>query len=166
MKTWSPWSFAIPPLCPVRRRLEAHESWCAHSSNTLASCFESPYRSTFPARPGKDRRCYQLVFMELEECRDSRDRPGGLSYFPGILANCWRVQKRLGLSSSDLVKACRASASLFSLRRSEEHTSELQSLRHPVRRLLLEKNNSIAVWPREEHGRDARAAPRCRGGRA
>ena len=35
MKTWSLSSFAIPLLCPVRRRSEAHESWCVHSSNTV-----------------------------------------------------------------------------------------------------------------------------------
>src|SRR5438045_8469792 len=33
--------------------------------------------------------------------------------------------------------------------RSEEHTSELQSLRHLVCRLLLEKKNKNCAWPAE-----------------
>src|ERR1035438_3921055 len=45
--------------------------------------------------------------------------------------------------------------------RSEEHTSELQSLRHLVCRLLLEKKNTmIARWA--SANRSARAHPRCR----
>src|SRR5262245_63126863 len=42
-----------------------------------------------------------------------------------------------------------------SMRRSEEHTSELQSLRHLVCRLLLEKKNNNHMSPqptREPHG--------------
>src|ERR1035441_5531171 len=47
--------------------------------------------------------------------------------------------------------------------RSEEHTSELQSLRHLVCRLLLEKKNE----PRVGRDGDAMASPRARGiGRA
>src|ERR1039458_10700185 len=37
----------------------------------------------------------------------------------------------------------------FEVRRSEEHTSELQSLRHLVCRLLLEKKNNRVIQPHE-----------------
>src|SRR5258705_6070879 len=48
-----------------------------------------------------------------------------------------RVVKESALADLDLV----CSGSCFSVSRSEEHTSELQSLRHLVCRLLLEKKN-------------------------
>src|SRR5262245_63702475 len=50
------------------------------------------------------------------------------------------------------------------LRRSEEHTSELQSLRHLVCRLLLEKKKKQAVSSRRplaEHNTDDGARRRC-----
>src|SRR5437899_8121264 len=50
--------------------------------------------------------------------------------------------------------------------RSEEHTSELQSLRHLVCRLLLEKKNAGAAARRSGPGlagRRAAARPHCRG---
>src|SRR5262245_65286354 len=52
-----------------------------------------------------------------------------------------RLQQRAHLD--DLVQEQRAARSLLEMSRSEEHTSELQSLRHLVCRLLLEKKNYI-----------------------
>src|ERR1039458_3985392 len=47
------------------------------------------------------------------------------------------------------------------MRRSEEHTSELQSLRHLVCRLLLEKKTSqtSAQWPPLSQGAELRTPP-------
>src|SRR5437899_270313 len=49
---------------------------------------------------------------------------------------------RTGRVSQDATETSRAGAGTRGLRRSEEHTSELQSLRHLVCRLLLEKKNT------------------------
>ena len=61
------------------------------------------------------------VAGELKE-GEQRERSAGSSgrerlHFAGVFSNCCLVQTRLGLSSSDLAKAWRASASRFSLRR-------------------------------------------------
>src|SRR5437899_7894430 len=68
-------------------------------------------------------------------------RPPSSTLFPyttlfrstGFLHDVQRV--RLGQDAFDFI------ASLPEIKRSEEHTSELQSLRHLVCRLLLEKKN-------------------------
>ena len=44
-------------------------------------------------------------------------RPRARFIWPGVFSNCCFTHTRFGFSSSDLVSACRASASLFSLRR-------------------------------------------------
>ncbi len=61
------------------------------------------------------------VAGELKE-RQQRERQAEGSgrerlHFAGVFSNCCLVQRRLGLSSRDLVNAWRASASRFSLRR-------------------------------------------------
>src|SRR5205814_8009808 len=48
------------------------------------------------------------------------------------------------------------------LARSEEHTSELQSLRHLVCRLLLEKKNGNSILPRPAHSRRLVSLPHHR----
>src|ERR1035438_10578125 len=60
--------------------------------------------------------------------------------------------------------ALRQSLAAFHYYRSEEHTSELQSLRHLVCRLLLEKKHkkrqqlrNAAKWTRRQHQREADA---------
>src|SRR5438093_3099161 len=55
--------------------------------------------------------------------------------------------RRLGVEGEGMVEE----------RRSEEHTSELQSLTNLVCRLLLEKKNNHAAWPRasNEKAQDA-----------
>src|SRR5437899_9144184 len=74
-----------------------------------------------------------------------RRRPRGSAVAPLLSINglpmarlfCFRVQRRLHGS----IRSPKQHTRLF-LERSEEHTSELQSLRHLVCRLLLEKKNN------------------------
>src|SRR4051794_31902217 len=61
------------------------------------------------------------VAGELDEAeqRQSGDGGGGprCLHLAGVLSSCFFTQTRLGFSWSNFVSACRASASLFSLRR-------------------------------------------------
>src|SRR5258705_2945913 len=59
----------------------------------------------------------------------------------GILAE---VQS--GAFAQEWMKEARNGRKRAGLNRSEEHTSELQSLRHLVCRLLLEKKKSTTMW--------------------
>src|SRR5205814_3083104 len=63
---------------------------------------------------------------------------------------------------------CRRSPTRGTRRRSEEHTSELQSLRHLVCRLLLEKKNNKQKAARGVAGDEDRTHPgkRCGAGQA
>src|SRR5258708_29394161 len=71
-------------------------------------------------------------------------------------ARCMRIA-----CCSGICRASRCRSSFFPQRRSEEHTSELQSPDHLVCRLLLEKKNEIATSPdiqqRDAHDRQVSA---------
>src|ERR1039458_6990538 len=57
--------------------------------------------------------------------------------------NCWPIYPyRHGGSGRPLACTLSSTSKLGRIERSEEHTSELQSLRHLVCRLLLEKKNT------------------------
>src|SRR5437899_5983190 len=78
---------------------------------------------------------YTTLFRsQSRSCNDGSVRPGPSSDLPHSSL----------LSRGDL--ACRTDAASW---RSEEHTSELQSLRHLVCRLLLEKKKNIMKTPDE-----------------
>src|SRR5262245_64082780 len=68
---------------------------------------------------------------------DVRDAPG-MSAMPSIATASVRRNKTLRCAMS----GCEQSQQVDHLVRSEEHTSELQSLRHLVCRLLLEKKKT------------------------
>src|SRR5947199_3311778 len=85
---------------------------------------------------------YTTLFRSaLRWCRHTWDRPRGL---PG---RCRRARR------SSRLGACH--------RRSEEHTSELQSLRHLVCRLLLEKKKNKQVIKRPRQLSSRYAQTRC-----
>src|SRR5262245_64016786 len=84
--------------------------------------------------------------------------------FRSCCARSSELGPRLGAQAADVVSG---------IPRSEEHTSELQSLRHLVCRLLLEKKNDAAAVPHLDRrrtadhpagqGRQGPRAPRHRG---
>src|SRR5205814_7733665 len=89
---------------------------------------------SFPTRRSSD-----LVFANgenLSKRRDSQTDPGGLGLYPGF-GWTWPNNMRILYN--------RASCDRNGKPRSEEHTSELQSLRHLVCRLLLEKKKTSAT---------------------
>src|SRR5438045_7991520 len=77
---------------------------------------------------------YTTLFRSRGGARSSRHRAGDRPCAEHVVAGCQLVQ--VGADHTGLVEQV---AHL----RSEEHTSELQSLRHLVCRLLLEKKNTI-----------------------
>src|SRR5205814_6132924 len=93
---------------------------------------------SFPTRRSSDLRIF------LTECRFGIDSQGRIAGSGSELSASHALESfegenlpASGLSRSHIVKKNPSPA--FPVRRSEEHTSELQSLRHLVCRLLLEK---------------------------
>src|ERR1039458_9249170 len=81
--------------------------------------------------------------MPVETDRFQIDSPGSTGEIPVPVHGC-RLRRKDCLS-----RPCRWQTE----RRSEEHTSELQSLRHLVCRLLLEKKNASLALPLHEADR-------------
>src|SRR5438093_10299784 len=79
-----------------------------------------------------------------------------------LFRSSWRIiEAALDIRAAFAPKACRMLIDVGAKARSEEHTSELQSLTNIVCRLLLEKKKSISrltAPPREEHTERARSS--------
>src|ERR1035438_8711785 len=101
----------------------------------LHGCFGSPHSTLPKDRPAGARDLED----ELVSLMSGVERPDSLA---SNLAEAHRVggnvRERLSSDMSRLVVALAESARTEGYMRSEEHTSELQSLRHLVCRLLLE----------------------------
>src|SRR5437899_4070552 len=80
-----------------------------------------------------------LVVLVLIGAMASIAVPLLLSYLPSATANYAARELQSGLNRAKLMAVTTRQA------RSEEHTSELQSLRHLVCRLLLEKKKQIQL---------------------
>src|ERR1035438_10829214 len=108
--------------------------------------------------------CSRLLWVSAGLPTDARGRPtgGGGGCGSSRHAPAFGQQLQFGL----LHAQCRFGiAAFFGLPRSEEHTSELQSLRHLVCRLLLEKKSRrefVMRWScgrSEEHTSELQFAP-------
>src|ERR1035438_10604873 len=107
-----------------------------------------------------------LVLRESPEYvsnRPSRRAAGLNAPRPGAYGDPWRTEGQSRCSSTSPSEEHQACARAHwdavrsrGLQRSEEHTSELQSLRHLVCRLLLEKKNIQSNSHVFEHGCGAR----------
>src|SRR5262245_56549175 len=90
-----------------------------------------------------------VVAAALERDHAWKIRPEWLMWLPGLVTGINLVARAIGDDGDDVVTAVPVYHPFLSgpqhqgrtVTRSEEHTSELQSLRHLVCRLLLEKKN-------------------------
>src|SRR5437016_11741498 len=107
------------------------------SSRHPANFFVAQPAADFRHRLGTDSSCHNLLLFTASKVKNRRHRaPAGSR----IGAYAWGEHAMTKISRREFFET--AGAGGFEKFRSEEHTSELQSLTNLVCRLLLEKKNS------------------------
>src|SRR5262245_62993601 len=101
-----------------------------------SACARASARSNARARVSKDEDARAARFGQTKSLEESTCSCGNRS---AARCHCFRVVIYNGWRNSNVSRA------IARPRRSEEHTSELQSLRHLVCRLLLEKKKNKTI---------------------
>src|SRR2546425_3934436 len=151
--------------CVVRIRLRASSNEASFTKIVMGSSFMSFSNRTLipPARARTSKTSLVRAFWNLSVmgCLEPVSGDETLFCFSASWTRPSCAAFRSGSSSSARSKASAASSSRPPFSRSEEHTSELQSLAYLVCRLLLEKKKHIEpmYYPYEQHDDQLPCAP-------